>query len=158
MMDEPRRGPARVRGHLQGLQDQLGPEVIAHGPPHHPTGEAVDGHGQVEEPRPGRDVGDVGHPRAVWLGGSEVGLQQVRCWGSRGILASGPEALAPMHALQATGPHQPGYPFLAAGDPVAQPKLGVDRRCPIGPTAVRVDSGDHLCQDGIGESPDRCRP
>ena len=106
-------------GYAKAHPGELGPEVVAHGPPHHPTGEAVNGHRQVQEPRPGRDVGDVGHPLAVGLGGAEVPLQQIRGRSRGGVSPGGPEPLAPVHSLQATGPHQPGHPLLPAPNPMS---------------------------------------
>src|SRR5690606_17986360 len=52
-------GPDRL---LEGVQDQLGRHGGAAAPAQDPAGEGVDDEGDVDPPRPGGDVGDVGYP------------------------------------------------------------------------------------------------
>jgi hypothetical protein len=54
-----RAGPAVGDRHVQGVQDELRGQVIAHAPADHAAAEAVQHHREVEEARPGRDVGSL---------------------------------------------------------------------------------------------------
>jgi hypothetical protein len=56
-------GPAGV---LEGVEGQVGAQVRGRAPAGDAAGEQVGDEGDVDEPGPGRDVGDVGDPR--WLG------------------------------------------------------------------------------------------
>ena len=47
-------------------------------PPHHLAAEHIEHDGQVQQPRPGRHVGDVGHPDSVRCIGCELTFDPVR--------------------------------------------------------------------------------
>jgi hypothetical protein len=51
---------------------------------------------------------------------------------------------APMAALEASGPHQPGDPFAAHVDVQAQAQLGVHARGAIGAAAAGMELADLL--------------
>src|SRR5208283_4961378 len=66
-----------TNGHLQGRHDQLCPQMPSEGPSHYPTAPGIQDHGEVQEPCPGRHVGDVGHPEPIRALGTEVALDQI---------------------------------------------------------------------------------
>lgn len=47
-------GPALPDGHVESIQDELGPEVVSHGPTDDAPGEGVQDNGQIQEPGPCR--------------------------------------------------------------------------------------------------------
>ena len=63
MMDDP-LGAALPDCHVQRLEHQLGAKMVGHRPPHHLAAEHIEHDGQVQEPRPGPDVG-VGSGRSA---------------------------------------------------------------------------------------------
>ncbi len=65
-------------GHRERAHDQLGPQVIRHGPPHHAPTAHVKDHRQIEEPLARRGhVRDIGDPKLVRRAGREGALDQV---------------------------------------------------------------------------------
>ena len=55
-MDQPLRGPLTLNGHVQGVEDDLGVQSIAHRPVDNPAGEHVEDDGEVEPIFAGGDV------------------------------------------------------------------------------------------------------
>jgi hypothetical protein len=64
--------------HGQGVQDERGLEVRGHRPADDAAAEGIEHHGEVQEARPRRHVGDVGHPELVGGGRGEVALHEIR--------------------------------------------------------------------------------
>ena len=126
-MDHP-LGPALPGRHVQRVQDELGAQVRGHRPTNHPPAPGIDDHSEVQEPRPGWDVGDVGHPQLVWSVRAEVALDQIRR-GTGVLVAPGRLWTAPPPAGSPDpGPlHEPAHPLLT--DPLA------------GFLEIRVDAG-----------------
>ena len=62
VMDDALRWPASPDRHVDGFDDQLAAEMIGHRPADDAPAVDVEHHRQIEEPRPGRDIGDVGDP------------------------------------------------------------------------------------------------
>ena len=88
-------GPAIAQRHVEGAQHELGPQVRGHRPPDHAPAERIQRDGEVEEPGPGRNVGDVGHPQAVGGLDREVPIHE----GARrriGNNETGPSAIFPL--------------------------------------------------------------
>jgi len=54
-----------------------GAQGARHSPAHDPAAEGVDDEGDEAEAGPGRDVGDVGEPEAVWGGRAEGALHEI---------------------------------------------------------------------------------
>jgi hypothetical protein len=52
-------GMTLLNSHVQGLQDQLGAQVGRHGPTDYPPAPGIDYDGQVQEPGPRADVGNI---------------------------------------------------------------------------------------------------
>ena len=59
------RGRRLSQRHVQRPEHQLGVKMVGHGPPHDPAAKHVEHDGQAHEPRPGRHVGHVGHPKPI---------------------------------------------------------------------------------------------
>src|SRR5215207_7208458 len=76
-MDESRPWPAARDGHLEGVDDELRTQVVAHRPANDAAREAVDDGSKVEPAAGGRDVLDVGDPELVRRRGHEVAADQV---------------------------------------------------------------------------------
>jgi len=64
-------GPALRHGHVQRVEDELRSQVRRHRPADHAATSHIEDDGEVEEARPGRDVGNVGHPEAIRPGRRE---------------------------------------------------------------------------------------
>ncbi len=79
VVDHPRWMPL-PDGHLQGGEYQFRAQVSGHGPPNHPAAPGIDHHSQIQEPGPGRDIGDVSHPELIWPRSSEIAGDQIRGW------------------------------------------------------------------------------
>ena len=56
---------AATQGHVEGVQDELGPLAGGGGPAHDRPGEHVNDERDVDDPGPGGDIGEVGHPPLV---------------------------------------------------------------------------------------------
>ena len=116
--------------------------MIGHGPADDPTAERIEYDGQVEEPGPRRDVGDVRDPQPVGLIGRKAAVDQVR--GRPGLLVT-PRRHRPAAAMarpDETRPsHQPGDALAAVGLAlVAQLRLHAWRA--VGLARVQVDRAD----------------
>jgi len=57
---------AAPQGHVEGVEDELGPLGGGGGPAHDRPGEHVHDERDVDDPRPGGDIGEVSHPPLVW--------------------------------------------------------------------------------------------
>src|SRR5438552_7766265 len=62
------RGPALLDGHVQRRQDELGSEMGLHRPTDYAPTPRVDNNGEVQKPRPGRNIRDVRHPQPIGAG------------------------------------------------------------------------------------------
>ena len=63
--------------HVEGVEHELRAQVVSHGPADHAAAEGIQHDGEVQEPRPGGDVGDVRNPEPIGCVGGEVALNQV---------------------------------------------------------------------------------
>jgi hypothetical protein len=158
VVDQPSRWLSLGDRHVEGVQDQLGAQVVGHRPADDPTGEGVQDDRQVQPAIAGALLGDVGHPQPVRSWWGEVALDQVRCRGGLWVAARQPVPPAPMAALEASGAHQPGHAFAAHVHLQAQPQLGVHARGAIGPAAVGMDLADLVGERLVSHGPLRRRP
>lgn len=71
-------GRAVARSHIDGIADQAGAHMVGHRIPDRFLGAAVQDRGQIGEPLPGSDVGDIVNPLHSRLIGGEVPVDQVR--------------------------------------------------------------------------------
>jgi hypothetical protein len=76
MMDHVAR-PTLAEGHVHGIQDQLGSQVVGHRPADDPAAPDIQDDRQIEKPRRGRDVGDVGDPQLVRARRLEIAVHQI---------------------------------------------------------------------------------
>jgi hypothetical protein len=109
---------ALADGHIEGVQDQFGAQVVGHRPAHDPAGEAVQHHGQVQPALVGALLGDIGHPQPIRCRWGEPPPDQVRGWGGSRVAAGQPVPTASVDADDASRAHQPGHPL--ATDPHLQ--------------------------------------
>ena len=145
--------PTLAEGHVQGVQNQLGSQMVGHRPADDPAAPDIHDDRQIEEARRGRDVGDVGDPQLVRAGGLEVAVHQIGRGSGLFVALRRDRAAAPAAGADQTGrAHQPGNP-LAAVPLSGGPQLGMDTRCPIGlPRADvhRLDPGQQrLIRSGM---------
>ena len=62
--------------HLHRLQNQLRAQMRLHRPAHDLARIHIQHHRQIQEPGPGRDVGDIGHPQTIRTFGVEASLHE----------------------------------------------------------------------------------
>ena len=131
--------------------------MLSHRPANDSPGEQILDVREVQEPFPGRDVGDVRRPRLVRSVRTEVALEQV---GSDPD-ARQPNRRAPALARQKPGDtgcsHQPLHALSPDPDPVLDPQLGVDPPGAVGAVRGGVDLLDRLAQERVRERPVRWR-
>ena len=143
------RGPALRHGHVQRRQDQFGAQMGLHRPADHPPAPHVEDDGQVQEPRRGRDVGDVRHPQVVGPRRREVPGDEIRGGRLGRVPDRRPGPPAPTDALHAEGTHQPSHPLAADVDP-ARGQLGVHPGRAIRAARRPVDGVDVRAQLDVG--------
>ena len=119
-------GPAPPGRHLDGVDDELGTDVIGDRPAHDPTAERVEDHGEVDLAGPGRVFGDVHDPEPVWLGRVEGPAHQIGRRLDVGVASGATGPSAPVDASDAGLAHQALDPFAAASGIETQAELGVD--------------------------------
>lgn len=104
-------GPAAPYRHAERLEDQFRAQVVRHRPSHDAPAEHVEHHRQVEEPRPGRDVRDIGEPKLVGSVSDEVPLHEIGRRPRVLVADRRSAALAPADAAQAGLAHQARDPL-----------------------------------------------
>jgi hypothetical protein len=77
---------AQAVGHLERVEDELGPHVRRELPADDRAAVAIEDERQVDEAVPGADVGQVGDPLLVRAGRREVALQEVARPLGRGLV------------------------------------------------------------------------
>ena len=143
--------PLRQR-HVQRVEHELGLEIMAHCPADDAAREGIQHDSQIQEPGPGRDVGDVRDPQPVRLIGVEVPVDQI-AGGTNPLVPQGRTgALAAADANEAGRSHQPFDPLAADRDAFID-EFGVDARRPIGCSGGLVDRLDAGCELGTGTGP-----
>ena len=110
VMDDAFRAPL-ADGHGQGLEHQLGAQMVGQGPTDHAAAPGVDNDGQVQPASPSGDVGDIGHPQAVRPLGAEIALHQIRRRPGIRLAARGAWAFPPANTLQVSRLHQASHPL-----------------------------------------------
>src|SRR5450759_5186937 len=145
-----RRAAAPDR-HLEGIEGELGPQGARHQPADDLAAEGVDDERRVAEARPGRDVRDVGEPKAVRGRRTEHPLDEIGR--TRGQLGwdRRPLRLAPHGAAEAERVHQAAD--VVAADERALAVEGVPELAgAVDSVVVVVDPADVVAQLRI---PDR---
>ena len=93
----PREGPPVVERLFQGIQDKAGLGRARHPQADDPPGEGIDDKGDIDEPLPGRDIGEVRDPQRIRPGLLELPVHLVARAGRGGI------ADRCLHGLAANG-------------------------------------------------------
>ena len=70
-------GATPQAGHLEGVDDELGAEVVGDRPADDPSGPGVDDDGEVDPALAGAVLGDVLHPQPVRAVGAELAVHQI---------------------------------------------------------------------------------
>lgn len=97
---------ARVECLFQCIENEVGLHRAADAPANDASGEHVNDEGHVEPALPGRDVGEIRHPKLVRPLGLELPIDPVQ-WARRFAVADRrAHHLAAHHAAQALPPHQ----------------------------------------------------
>ena len=119
--------------------------------------EHVEYHREVEEPGPGRDIGDIGHPQAIGLGRIKVALDQIRRRARVAIAHRGVDPLAPAGADQTGLFHQPRHPLTSYFKALCS-ELGVDPRRTVGHMRALMDRAHAKAKLRVGAAARRRRP
>ena len=146
------RGSAPPPGHVEGVDDELGAQMVGDRPPDHPAGIDVEDDGAVHPALAGAVLSDVGDPQSVWPVGGEPPIHQVRRWRSvriRTVTA----AAALVDTLQPGRAHEPFDAFAATPHPGGQPQLRVHPRRPVGAPRHPMDLTDRVAQRLIRDRP-----
>jgi len=144
-----RGGVALGDGHVQGVQDQLGPQVGGHRPAHDRPREGIEDHREIEPAFVGALLGDVGHPEPVRRWWGEGALDQIRRGDGARVTAGQAPAAATVNAHQAVLAHQPGHALAADPDLQPESELSLDAWGAVGAPAARMDATDLLGQDRV---------
>ena len=91
-------GPALADRHGHGVEDDLGFEVVRHGPPDNAPGEGVEYDSEIQKPRPCRHIGDIGDPERIRLVCVKVSIDKIGGRPDALIADRRPDALAPADA------------------------------------------------------------
>jgi hypothetical protein len=78
VVDQTRRRSTLTDRHVERVQDQLGAQVLSHGPAHNSQGEGVQDHREIQPALAGALLGDIGDPEPVGAGRLEVTLDEIR--------------------------------------------------------------------------------
>ena len=111
-------GLAAQSGHVQGVSNQFGAQMISDRPPHDPAGVDIENDRGVHPALTGAVLGDVGDPQSVRPVSTELTVDQIRpgCL-SRSVTAPTPT----MNALETNEFHAPPHPLVTDRNPVAMP-------------------------------------
>ena len=145
-------------GHLQSRENQLGPQVCLHCPPHDPSGIHVHHHCQVQESRPGRNVRDIRHPEPIRTLGVEAPLDQIDGSGSLWIRRGGDHEATQRHPAQPRRPHQPCNALAPDPNTVIVGEFSVDHRRAVGTARTAVDRLDLAREPQVLTGPGAHRP
>jgi len=103
---------AAPAGHVQGIDDEFGAQVIGDGPAHHPAGVHIQHYGAIQPALAGVVLGDVGHPQPVRPVRGELAVHQVRVFKSgllgragRSTCADATHGRTEAHIAQGYGRH-----------------------------------------------------
>ena len=133
-------------GHLEGVDDQFGAQVVGDGPADDAAGVGVQDDGAVDPALLGAVLGDVGDPQRVRAVGDEPAVDQV-CRRSGVRVADGAPALsAPVHADDSVFAHEPLDAFAPDPYALSEAELGVHPWRAVGVARSGVDVADDLDQ------------
>jgi hypothetical protein len=119
---------AGEEGVLDSIENQRGGHRFGCTPAHDPATEGVDDECDVDEPGPGRHIGKVGYPQAIWRRSTEVAVDEVRvAWmaviGDRGLVLGPVTGMGPQTITRAC--LVMAYYFLGKGDDARSASQGL---------------------------------
>ena len=86
VVDQSRLWPAGVDSHVEGIEHDLGSQVVRHRPADDPSGVGVQDEREVEPALPGPDVRDVCDPKTIRSPWGEVAPHKIGCrWCTLGM-------------------------------------------------------------------------
>src|SRR5579859_4950514 len=150
-------GSSLPESHVECFEHQLSPEMRRHRPTNDAPTPSVDHDCEVQKPRPGGDVCDVGNPQPIALIGRKVAIDQV--WRRPRVSISNSRSCAPTSADagETFDAHQTRH-SLAIDQLAAGCELGVDSWTAVGPSRAHMDRTDPLAQGSVRLSACRRRP
>src|SRR4051795_10556807 len=109
---------------------------------HRPTDDAptarIEDDCQIQETRPGRDIGNIRDPESIGSGGREVALDEIWCRRHLGAPACRARSLPAMAALQSGHAKQARDPLARTANTVIA-QFGVDARRPVRAAALLMN-------------------
>ena len=116
---------------FHGIEDNLGPQMIGHRPPHDLAAPRVEHDGEIEKARRCGHVGDVGHPQLVGCGGGEVAIDKVGRGPCFHIASRRDRTAFPVACADQTRLAHPARDALAPMLLSVRLQLRVDAPCPV---------------------------
>jgi hypothetical protein len=153
VMDQPWFRPACPQGHLESGGDQLGAEMVGHGPADDLAAVNVEDNGQVQPALVDPDVRDVAEPELIRSRRGELPLDQVLGL-DRPTRHRRPSEAPWWRSDQAGSSHQPSHPF-ARDPPALGTEVGVGTRRAVRAATPLVHGSDLLDQGAIGPGASR---
>src|SRR6202051_101791 len=101
----PMRRPPVMQSLLESIEHEAGMCRSRNTPADDAPGEGIDDKGDVDEARPGRDIGEVRDPQYVRPRGLELPVHVVQRARRRLVADRGPDRLATDNTLQTHGSH-----------------------------------------------------
>lgn len=151
------RSPLGQR-HVQGIQHQLGAQVVLDRPADDLVRPDIQHQGEVDRARPGRHVRRVGDPQLIRSVRLELPLYQILVRSCRPIRRGGHHVVRRDDALEARFPHQSRDPLAPHVHVVIVRELGMDVRRAVAALGSPIDLMDPGCQANIRPAPGRQRP
>ena len=133
---------------LQGIEDEARFRAPRHPPADDAPGIGVDDEGDVDEARPGGDVGEVGDPEPVRRRNPELAVHPVERTGSRLVADRGSHGFSSNNPLQTHLAHQAGDRASRNRDPFAA-ELAPDLAHAVDPEVLLPDPPDMAAKQGV---------
>jgi hypothetical protein len=129
--------------HAECIGNQFGADMVGDGPTDNHARVGVHDRGAIQLPFHGGVLGDVGEPKPIRCFYGELAPDQVVLGRRPGLAAP---VAAPVEALHAGGPHEPGHAFVVDLPAQTQRELGVHARPAVRFPGIGVDRDDAFRQ------------
>jgi hypothetical protein len=139
---------APVDRHIKRVDHELFPHMVGHGPTDDATAEDVENDGKIQEPAPGRDVGDVGDPQLVRSVGGEATFHEIERRSRIAITNRRRCALAPRSTVDTAIAHQTGNSFSADTSTIVK-KFCVNSRTTVRRTRTAEDRFNSIAEQRV---------
>ena len=144
-------------GHVQGVDHQSGGHRAGGLASDEAPRVDVDDEGHVDDPRPRRAVGEVGHPQGVGARGREVSIDEVRRPHGGGVGLGGEPLLRPARPPDAVGGHEPCHLVPTGTDAGPGGGLG-ELAASVDRVVVLPELGESRSELGVTDGPGRRWP